>query len=77
MLHYPTKLIGPYLNYEVLHKLGKGCSIASLKAGWGRLEMKPHKPKNRDKTRVKKKGGNEGCKSKTSIVSKYSDSKLA
>jgi hypothetical protein len=25
-------------------------------ASWGRLEMKPHEPKNRDKTRVKKKG---------------------
>jgi hypothetical protein len=24
---------------------------------WGRLEMKPHEPKNRDKTRTKKKGG--------------------
>jgi hypothetical protein len=25
-------------------------------ASWGRLEMKPHEPKNRDKTRAKKKG---------------------
>jgi hypothetical protein len=25
-------------------------------ANWGRLEMKPHEPKNRDKARVKKKG---------------------
>jgi hypothetical protein len=28
------------------------CSVAS----WDRLEMKPHEPKNRDKTRAKKRG---------------------
>jgi hypothetical protein len=29
-------------------------------ASWGSLEMKPHEPKNRDKTRAKKKGQNKG-----------------
>jgi hypothetical protein len=28
-------------------------------ASWGSQELKPHEPKNRDKTRVKKKGGNK------------------
>jgi hypothetical protein len=27
---------------------------------WGRLEIKPYEPKNRDKIRAKKKRGNEG-----------------
>jgi hypothetical protein len=29
-------------------------------ASWGRQEMKPHEPKNRDKIRAKKKGENKG-----------------
>jgi hypothetical protein len=29
-------------------------------ANWGRLEMKPHEKKNKDKKRVKKKGENKG-----------------
>jgi hypothetical protein len=29
-------------------------------ASWGRLKMKPHEPKNRDKTRAKKKEENNG-----------------
>jgi hypothetical protein len=28
-------------------------------ASWGRLEIKSHEPKNRDKTRAKKKGGKQ------------------
>jgi hypothetical protein len=31
-------------------------------ASWGRLEMKPHEPKNRYKTRVKNKGKTKGDK---------------
>jgi hypothetical protein len=34
----------------------------SPKQIWGRLEMKPHNPKNRDKARAKKKGENKGDK---------------
>jgi hypothetical protein len=29
-------------------------------ASWGRLEIKPHEPKNMDKARVKKEEENEG-----------------
>jgi hypothetical protein len=31
-------------------------------ASWGRLEMKPHEPKNRYKTRAKNKGKTKGDK---------------
>jgi hypothetical protein len=31
-------------------------------ASWGRLEMKPHEPKKRYKTRAKKKGKTKGDK---------------
>jgi hypothetical protein len=34
-------------------------------ASWGRLEMKEHEPKNRDKTRVKKKGCENKGRQKT------------
>jgi hypothetical protein len=33
-----------------------------FQASWGRLEMKPHEPKNRYKTRAKKKGKTKGDK---------------
>jgi hypothetical protein len=31
-----------------------------FQASWGRLEMKPHEPKNRDKIRAKKEEENKG-----------------
>jgi hypothetical protein len=31
-----------------------------FQASWGRLEIKPHELKNKDKTKMKKKGENKG-----------------
>jgi hypothetical protein len=35
-----------------------------LMPSWGRLEMKPHEPKNRDKTRSKRRGKSRVIKTK-------------